>query len=73
MDGAATSDAKMPRWAEGKPNTFSIHLKTPEIDLETHRQIRRAQLSYQLRKQHRIYLDTNYWVNLRRASAGEPE
>jgi hypothetical protein len=49
-------------------STFEWHQRTPEISLDAH--VRHAQITLgeELIEKVLIYLDSNYWINLRRAA-----
>lgn len=52
-------------------DALALHLAHPEVSLESH--VRRQMLALAERHRHRrkIYLDTNFWVMLREAAAGD--
>jgi hypothetical protein len=52
--------------------TFAYHLQHPEISLERHFQAKVLETADRVLARKRIYLDTNYWVDLCEARLGRP-
>jgi hypothetical protein len=52
------------------PDTFQMHLRTPEISLATYQRIAMAEHAHKVRSRSRVYLDTFYWVKLRDVERG---
>ena len=59
-------------WLQTSPDTLAMHMKTPEIDLETYRRINRIELAHSVLRKQRIYLDTMVWIRFRDAVLGRP-
>src|SRR5262245_17293471 len=57
-------------WLTTSPDTLAMHVKTPEIDLETYRRINRVELAHSVQRKHRVYLDTMVWIRFRDAAMG---
>jgi hypothetical protein len=51
-----------------RSNILSAHLAEPHIDIDSHVRKRLLQAGRDLAQRKKIYLDTNFWVALRRAS-----
>jgi len=58
-------------WLKEKPNTLRHHLDHPEISPADYFRERRISLGHQIMSMCRIYLDTNYWVCLRKVLMGK--
>lgn len=50
---------------------LAYHLEHPEVSLKTHLRRQMLVLAQRHRRRKKIYLDTNFWVMLRKAAAGE--
>jgi len=55
------------------PDTFEMHLKCPNIGLETYRRINKLEISHSVMQKKRVYLDTMYWVRFRDVVLGRNE
>lgn len=52
-------------------NTIDEHKRTPEISLNAHVRNKQLELSAYVLRHKTIYLDTNYWLTLRKVELGE--
>lgn len=57
-------------WLKKLDDTLDIHLKCPDVALDTYRSINRIQLAYSVLRKRRIYLDTLVWIRLRDVEMG---
>jgi len=62
--------SKWDSWLRGLPNTLGMHIKSPEIDLETYRRTNRTQIALSILPKLRVYLDTMVWIRFRDISLG---
>lgn len=54
-------------------NTFEQHHEQPDISLEQYTKKKRLQLGEEITNYKKIYLDTNYWLELRNTILGRPK
>jgi len=51
-------------------STFEQHKATPEISIDNHVKLRQLELSEFVSHYKTIYLDTNFWLTLRKVALG---
>ena len=59
-------------WLDKMPSTIQYHLDHPDIESSMYIQARRLEIGRFIASQHRIYLDTKQWLQMRDVSMGRP-
>lgn len=59
-------------WLKDKPDTYKFHFAHPEISVPQYLRHKRLELGRKIASQHRIYLDTKQWLELRDVFLGRP-